>query len=43
VKAIAAIRRLSKQVGIPADLKSLGVKTEDFAIMAEMPKKMFAS
>ena len=39
VKAIAAIRRLSKQVGIPADLKSLGVKTEDFAIMAENAKK----
>ncbi|SFT92766.1 alcohol dehydrogenase [Kosakonia arachidis] len=38
-KAIAAIRRLSKQVGIPADLKSLGVKPEDFAIMAENAKK----
>ena len=39
VKAIAAIRRLSKQVGIPASLKSLGVKPEDFAIMAENAKK----
>lgn len=39
VKAIAAIRRLSRQVGIPADLKSLGVKPEDFAIMAENAKK----
>lgn len=39
VRAIAAIRRLSKQVGIPADLKSLGVKPEDFAIMAENAKK----
>lgn len=39
VKAISAIRRLSKQVGIPADLKSLGVKPEDFAIMADNAKK----
>lgn len=39
LKAIAAIRRLSKQVGIPRDLKSLGVKPEDFAIMAENAKK----
>lgn len=39
VRAIAAIRRLSKQVDIPADLKSLGVKPEDFAIMAENAKK----
>jgi len=39
VKAINAIRRLSKQVGIPRDLKSLGVKSEDFAIMAENAKK----
>lgn len=38
-KAIMAIRRLSKQVGIPRDLKSLGVKPEDFAIMAENAKK----
>lgn len=39
VKAINAIRRLSRQVGIPRDLKSLGVKPEDFAIMAENAKK----
>lgn len=39
VKAINAIRRLSRQVGIPRDLKSLGVKSEDFAIMAENAKK----
>lgn len=39
VKAINAIQRLSKQVGIPRDLKSLGVKPEDFAIMAENAKK----
>ncbi len=39
VKAIHAIERLSKQVGIPRDLKSLGVKPEDFAIMAENAKK----
>lgn len=39
VKAINAIQRLSKQVGIPRDLKTLGVKPEDFAIMAENAKK----
>ncbi|WP_459176653.1 iron-containing alcohol dehydrogenase [Ewingella americana] len=39
IKAINAIQRLSKQVGIPRDLKSLGVKPEDFAIMAENAKK----
>lgn len=39
IKAIKAIQRLSKQVGIPRDLKSLGVKPEDFAIMAENAKK----
>ncbi|MCV9877595.1 iron-containing alcohol dehydrogenase [Brenneria sp. KBI 447] len=39
IKAIKSIQRLSKQVGIPADLKSLGVKPEDFAIMAENAKK----
>ncbi|MGC6389922.1 iron-containing alcohol dehydrogenase [Ewingella sp. S1.OA.A_B6] len=39
IKAIKAIQRLSKQVGIPHDLKSLGVKPEDFAVMAENAKK----
>lgn len=39
VKAISAIRRLSKQVGIPPNLKTLGVKPEDFAVMAENAKK----
>src|SRR5476649_948665 len=39
IKAINAIQRLSKQVGIPRDLKSLGVKPEDFAVMAENAKK----
>lgn len=39
IKAIRAIERLSRQVGIPRDLKSLGVKPEDFAIMAENAKK----
>lgn len=33
-KAIAAIKQLSKQIGIPANLKELGVKPEDFDIMA---------
>lgn len=39
VKAINAIQRLSRQVGIPTDLKQLGVKPKDFAIMAENAKK----
>lgn len=39
VKAIQAIVRLSRQVGIPSDLKQLGVKPQDFAIMAENAKK----
>ena len=39
VKAISAIQRLGKQVGIPRSLKSLGVKPEDFAVMAENAKK----
>lgn len=39
VKAIKAIQRLSRQVGIPSDLKQLGVKPKDFAIMAENAKK----
>jgi alcohol dehydrogenase len=38
-KAIAAIRTLSKQLGIPANLKELGVKPEDFDIMAGNAKK----
>ena len=39
VKAISAIQRLGKQVGIPRSLKILGVKPEDFAVMAENAKK----
>ena len=39
LKAIAAIRRLSKQVGIPANLRLLGVKPEDFDVMAENAMK----
>lgn len=39
IKAIWAIERLSKQVGIPTSLKSLGVKPEDFSIMANNAKK----
>lgn len=38
-KAIAAIRQLSSQVGIPQNLRSLGVKEEDFEIMAENAMK----
>ena len=34
-KAIQAIRTISRQVGIPENLKVLGVKPEDFADMAE--------
>ncbi|HIU64133.1 MAG TPA: iron-containing alcohol dehydrogenase [Candidatus Avacidaminococcus intestinavium] len=33
-KAIQAIHRLNKQLGIPANLKELGVKPEDFEMMA---------
>lgn len=32
---ISAIRDLSKDVGIPRNLKELGVKTEDFDVLAE--------
>ena len=39
LKAIASIRTLSMEVGIPATLKELGVKPEDFEIMAENAKK----
>lgn len=38
-KAIAAIRQLSEQVGIPSSLRGLGVKEEDFEIMAENAMK----
>lgn len=39
VKAIQAIQRLSRQVSIPGSLRELGVKPEDFKIMAENAKK----
>lgn len=38
-KAIDAIRQLSQQVGIPENLRSLGVKEEDFEMMAENAMK----
>jgi alcohol dehydrogenase len=38
-KGIAAIRKLSKAIGIPAGLKELGVKESDLATMAENAKK----
>jgi alcohol dehydrogenase len=38
-KAIAAIRRLAKDVGIPKDLAALGVKAEDLETMAKNAKK----
>ncbi len=38
-KAIAAIRQISEQVGIPKNLRKLGVKEEDFGIMAENAMK----
>jgi alcohol dehydrogenase len=38
-KAIAAIRKLSKAIGIPAGLKELGVKEADLPTMAENAKK----
>lgn len=34
-KAIEAIERLAQDVGIPANLKVMGVKREDFELMAE--------
>ncbi len=37
--AIAAIRKLSKDVGIPAGLAELGVKESDFEVMAANAKK----
>ena len=36
---LAAIRQLSSQVGIPQNLRSLGVKEEDFEAMAENAMK----
>lgn len=38
-KAIAAVRKLSKAIGIPAGLGALGVKESDFFCMAENAKK----
>lgn len=38
-KAIKAIIRLGQQVGIPSNLKTLGVKPADFEIMADNAKK----
>ena len=38
-KASSAIRQLSQQVGIPSCLRELGVKEEDFEIMAENAMK----
>ncbi|SHJ71672.1 iron-containing alcohol dehydrogenase [Parasporobacterium paucivorans] len=38
-KAIAAIKQLSVQIGIPSSLKELGVKPEDFGIMADNAMK----
>ncbi|HSD22097.1 MAG TPA: iron-containing alcohol dehydrogenase [Anaeromyxobacter sp.] len=38
-KGIAAIRKLSKAIGIPAGLKELGVKEGDLPTMAENAKK----
>jgi alcohol dehydrogenase len=38
-KGIAAIRKLSKSIGIPSGLKELNVKEEDLKVMAENAKK----
>jgi alcohol dehydrogenase len=38
-KGIAAIRKLSKAIGIPSGLKELGVKEADLATMAENAKR----
>lgn len=38
-KAVAAIRKLSAAIGIPAGLKDLNVKEEDLKVMAENAKK----
>jgi alcohol dehydrogenase len=42
LKAISAIQRLGKQVGIERSQEP-GVKPEDFAVMAEMRRKMCAN
>lgn len=39
LKAIQAIQSLNSQLGIPANLKELGVKPQDFEIMAENAMK----
>ena len=38
-KAIEAIKKLSRQLEIPSDLKQMGVREEDFEIMADNAKK----
>ena len=38
-KAIEAIKKLSRQLEIPTDLKQLGVREEEFGIMADNAKK----
>ena len=38
-EGIAAVRRLGPRLGIPANLKVLGVRPEDFAVMAENAMK----
>lgn len=38
-EGIAAVKRLGQRLGIPADLKVLGVRPEDFAVMAENAMK----
>lgn len=35
-KAIEAIRQLSEDVNIPSSMRELGVKEEDFELMAEL-------
>lgn len=36
IMAIDAIKKLSKDVGIPSGLKEIGVKEEDFSVLAEL-------
>ena len=38
-EGIEAVKRLSRRLGIPANLKELGVRPEDFALMAENAQK----
>ena len=38
-EGIAAVKRMGRRLGIPANLKELGVKPEDFAVMAENAMK----